>query len=298
MFGRIAAWSIAVLLVLLPTRSSVETDTLAPFPDYAAVVSLWAPWDAADLSSISAAADTASIGALPNLQDRAALHAPPAQLATPDPAEPAARTPSIAEPFGLTAVRITQGGVWAKWSTVQAQIRAEGAILARCSAGAQPCPAAAQNFLAIIAQGRALTGRARVGVINRAINLAIEPMSDLAQWGVPDRWSPPLETLTTGRGDCEDYAIAKYVALTAAGVAAEDVKLIIVRNSAANEDHAVAAVRLDGHWVLLDNRWHTLVADADMRGAVPLFVLDGEGVRRFATPVLISAGRSPDPASL
>ena len=45
-------------------------------------------------------------------------------------------------------------------------------------------------------------------------------MSDLAQWGVIDRWSAPLETFTTGRGDCEDYAIAKYVALTAAGVAA------------------------------------------------------------------------------
>ena len=40
----------------------------------------------------------------------------------------------------------------------------------------------------------------------------------MAQWGVPDRWSPPLETLATGRGDCEDYAIAKYVALTAAGI--------------------------------------------------------------------------------
>ena len=123
---------------------------------------------------------------------------------------------------------------------MQARIRAESEILARCSDGDLPCPEAAQNFLGIIDQGRARTGRARIGVINRAINLAIEPMSDLAQWGVPDRWSPPLETFTTGRGDCEDYAIAKYVALTAAGVAAADVKLVIVRNTAANEDHAVA----------------------------------------------------------
>ena len=73
--------------------------------------------------------------------------------------------------------------------------------------------AAAKKFLDVIADGRAHDGRARIGVINRAINLAIRPTSDLAQWGVADRWSAPLETLASGRGDCEDYAIAKYVAL-------------------------------------------------------------------------------------
>ena len=38
-------------------------------------------------------------------------------------------------------------------------------------------------------------------------------MSDLAQYGEIDVWSSPLLTFTTGRGDCEDYAIAKFVAL-------------------------------------------------------------------------------------
>jgi predicted transglutaminase-like cysteine proteinase len=287
-----------VLLVVSPTRSSVETDTLAPFPDPAAVVSLLVPRDAAELPGILAAADTRSIEALPNLRDRTALDAPPAQLAALEPAEPVITTPPLAEPFGLAAVRITRGDILTKWSTVRAQIRAEGDILAHCSDGDRACPAAAQKFLAIIEQGRALTGRARIGVINRAINLAIEPMSDLAQWGVPDRWSPPLETFATGRGDCEDYAIAKYVALTAAGVAEEDVKLVIIRNTAAGEDHAVAAARLDGHWIVLDNRWLALAADADMRDAVPLFVLDGDGARKFTAPVFISARLAPDPASL
>jgi predicted transglutaminase-like cysteine proteinase len=298
MFGRVAAWSVAVFLAVSPTRSSVETDTLAPFPDPTAVVSSWAPWDAGELPGLLAEADTASLGALPTLQDSAGLQSPAARFSALDPAEPAVTTPPIAEPFGLTAARITGGDVLAKWSTVQARIRAESKILARCSDGDLPCPEAAKNFLGIIDQGRARTGRARIGVINRAINLAIEPMSDLAQWGVPDRWSPPLETFTTGHGDCEDYAIAKYVALTAAGVAAADVKLVIVRNTAANEDHAVATARLDGHWVVLDNRSLALVADADMRDAVPLFVLDSAGVRTFSAPMLISAGPTPDPASL
>ena len=134
----------------------------------------------------------------------------------------------------------------------------------------------------IVAQGRAQTGRARIGVINRAINLSIRPMSDLAQWGVTDRWSAPLVTLTTGRGDCEDYAIAKYVALLQAGVAAQDVRLVIMRDLASGVDHAVVAARLDGDWVILDNRWLVLVKDSEMRRVIPLFVLDETGVAQSA----------------
>ena len=194
---------------------------------------------------------------------------------------PAVRSPAMTEPFGLNTVPVASGEVSSKWSGVEADIRAENDILSRCRANAELCPEAARKFLAIVAQGRAQTGRARIGIINRAINLAIHPMSDLAQWGVIDRWSAPLVTLTTGRGDCEDYAIAKYVALKEAGVAAEDLRLVIVRDLAVGGDHAVVAARLDGDWIVLDNRWLTLVEDSQTRHMVPLFVLDQSGVRQF-----------------
>ena len=113
------------------------------------------------------------------------------------------------------------------------------------------------------------------------INLAIRPTSDLAQWGVLDRWSAPLDTLATGRGDCEDYAIAKYVALIQAGVAAENVRLVIVHDLAVDENHAVVATRLNGDWIILDNRWLTLVKASEMPRMAPLFALDQTGVRLF-----------------
>jgi predicted transglutaminase-like cysteine proteinase len=171
----------------------------------------------------------------------------------------------------------------AKWSGVEAEIRAEDEVLDRCREG-EWCPTAARRFLTIVDEGRARNDRARIGIINRAINFAIIPTSDVTQWGVADRWSAPFETFTTRRGDCEDYAIAKYVALRAAGVAEADVKLVVVRNTAAGEDHAVVAVRLDGAWIILDNRWLPLVRDREMPRARPLFVLDDNGVRRFVAP--------------
>jgi predicted transglutaminase-like cysteine proteinase len=201
------------------------------------------------------------------------------------------------EPFGLDVEPLAAGDILTKWHGVKADIRADDEVLARCRAGAS-CPSAARRFLAIIDEGRAQqNGRARIGIINRAINLAIIPTSDLAQWGVADRWSAPLETFTTRRGDCEDYAIAKYVALRAAGVAKEDVKLVVVRDIAAEENHAMAAVRLDGEWIILDNRSLVLVRDSEMLRATPLLVLDDNGVRQFVAAGSIAKLQETAPGS-
>jgi predicted transglutaminase-like cysteine proteinase len=112
---------------------------------------------------------------------------------------------------------------------------------------------------AIAELGRAREGRARIGEINRAVNLAIRAVSDEQQFGVSDRWSAPLETIASGQGDCEDYAIVKLLALQQAGIARSDLRLVIVKDRASRNLHAVAAVRLDGRWLLLDNRFLTLV---------------------------------------
>jgi predicted transglutaminase-like cysteine proteinase len=213
--------------------------------------------------------------------------------------QPASPEPALAAeaPFGRTAERVSEGEILRKWTRVQSEIRKNNEVLARCREDASSCPLAARRFLAIVDEGRARSGRARIGVINRGINLAIIPTSDVVQWGVVDRWSPPLETFTTHRGDCEDYAIAKYVALRAAGVASKDVKLVVVRNTDASENHAVVAVLLDGAWVILDNRWLTLVPDREVRRATPLFVIGEDGVRQFVTPTANARLRDGAPAS-
>jgi predicted transglutaminase-like cysteine proteinase len=278
MFGRVAACGITAFFLVLPATSSGETNALVEVETPAASV------------VIATTQDQVKIQAQDQIRDQA-HYDPPMQvkLAALDPAEPSKNSPTLAEPFGLKAVPVTSGELLTKWSGVEADIRSESDILARCRENSELCPSAARNFLDIVAEGRAHNGRARIGVINRAINLAISPMSDLAQWGMPDRWSAPLATLTTGRGDCEDYAIAKYVALRAAGIAADDVRLVIVRNLAVDEDHAVVAVRLDGSWIMLDNRWLALVEDVEMRRVVPLFVLDDDGVKQFSNSVAIGA---------
>ena len=290
MFARVAAFGLAALLFVAPALpcgrigdladadASMAMNSPAVTSDKLAIV---APIDA----KISEAAipDTSLAGAVArseNLpQDDSA--APP-KLAALERQDPPAMRPIPSEPFGLNTMAWFSGDIFGKWTTVNAAIDADRNVLARCRENMPSCPPAARKFLAVIATGLGQTGRARVGVINRAINLAIEHMSDLEQWGVDERWSSPLETFATGRGDCEDYAIAKFVALVEAGVPAQDVRLVIVRDRAANDDgHAVTAVHIDHGWVLLDNRWLTLVDDDKMQRMIPLFVIDQGGVRTY-----------------
>jgi hypothetical protein len=131
---------------------------------------------------------------------------------------------------------------------------------------------------------RARDGRARFGEINRAINLAIKATSDMAQHGQADVWSSPLATFASGAGDCEDYAIAKFAALRMAGISPEDLRIVVLRDLLHGEDHATVLARLDGHWLMLDNRRMAMIEDMDVRAHRPLFVIGDEGVMRYEEP--------------
>jgi predicted transglutaminase-like cysteine proteinase len=187
-----------------------------------------------------------------------------------------------AEPFGMFVSKVSAGALREKWLGVERKLDDERVQLALCDGDREHCvsPAALQ-LLAIVDNARARDGRARLGEINRAINLAIKPMTDMAQYGQIDVWSSPLVTFTTGAGDCEDYAIAKLVALRLAGMSSDDLRIVVLRDTINGEGHAVAMARLDQHWLTLDNRRMAMVEDSDARNIRPLFVIDENDVMKY-----------------
>ena len=88
-------------------------------------------------------------------------------------------------------------------------------------------------------------GHVRLGWIDRAVDVAVRPVSDWAQYGLADFWASPLQTLANGAGDCEDYAILKYVALRELGILPDDLRLVIVQDDRHEVGHAVVAVRYE-----------------------------------------------------
>lgn len=70
---------------------------------------------------------------------------------------------------------------------------------------------------------------AKIVTVNRFFNQRIRFVDDAVVWGQNDYWATPLETLSKGAGDCEDFAIAKYFTLLALNVPPSRLRLTYVR---------------------------------------------------------------------
>jgi predicted transglutaminase-like cysteine proteinase len=188
----------------------------------------------------------------------------------------------LAEPFNMPAKAALPEEIASKWSDLQSRVVADEKTIAACRTDERSCSPAARRFLSLVESGGKNERRIQLGKINRAVNLAIRPASDWAQYGTADFWASPLQTLGSGAGDCEDYAIVKYVVLRALGMAETDLRLMIVRDDKHQTEHAIVAVRDEREWLILDNRTMFIVNAEDARYYNPLFVLEQKMPQTFA----------------
>jgi predicted transglutaminase-like cysteine proteinase len=92
--------------------------------------------------------------------------------------------------------------------------------------------------------------------INRSVNQAVEPATDLEVYGQTEFW-----TLPGNKGDCEDYALLKRHLLMQRGWPASSLLMTVVRDEK-GEGHAILTVRTAQGDFVLDNKtddiksWH------------------------------------------
>jgi predicted transglutaminase-like cysteine proteinase len=194
-----------------------------------------------------------------------------------------------AEPFGLIKIVAPEGGQTVlEWRKLMANVGSARRELEQCRSEPDRCNDAERQFVALVKKAASLQGRAKIEFVNERINGEIRYTSDNAQWGTDDIWSLPIDaskeaSLETGKGDCEDYALAKYVALHQAGVPDEKLRMVLVHDNFVDQDHAVLAVREDDKWLILDNRWSKPVEDKELTPRFkPLFIVEKTGVSLLA----------------
>jgi len=93
--------------------------------------------------------------------------------------------------------------------------------------------------------------------INRRINKAVEPMTDMEHLHVADRW----DLAEDGYGDCEDYQLLKRHLLALSGLPRRAMRMTVVIDEK-GEGHAVLTLLTDRGDLILDNKtdmvlpWH------------------------------------------
>lgn len=122
----------------------------------------------------------------------------------------------------------------------------------------------------------------RLAALNDFFNRHIEFHSDQEVWGQEDFWASPLQALAKGRGDCEDYAIAKYAGLLAAGTPAMRLRLVYVRvqGVGSTQAHMVLAYYAspNAEPLILDNLVPGVEWASKRPDLTPVFSFNGEGL--------------------
>lgn len=120
--------------------------------------------------------------------------------------------------------------------------------------------------------------------VNRYMNRS-PYIVDPVNWGLPDFWATPDEFFLKD-GDCEDYAISKYVTLKRLGVDPASMRLVILQDENLRVAHAVLAVEMDGTFQILDNQVDSVLPHDKILHYRPVYSIN-EGswwlhmVRRF-----------------
>lgn len=181
-----------------------------------------------------------------------------------------------------------------------------GALLLGAGLGIWPTPAAAydpqrlrqsmqqaygQAGLAVLEEWFAMLERLRdqdiqiqLRDVNDFFNRRIRWVDDIAVWGVEDYWATPLEALGKGKGDCEDYSIAKYITLKQLNVPGERLRMIYVRarigRSQITQAHMVLGYYStpNAEPLVLDNIAPSITPASQRTDLDPLFSFNSDGL--------------------
>lgn len=150
-------------------------------------------------------------------------------------------------------------------------------------------PASTQNFSDwqnLLQHAPALSTSDKLKKVNEFFNRRIQFEADQIVWAKSDYWATPMETLAKGKGDCEDFTIAKYFTLLSLNIPNEQLRLIYVKariggpSSAIEQAHMVLAYYSapDAEPLVLDNLITDVRPASRRTDLTPVFSFNRQGI--------------------
>lgn len=99
---------------------------------------------------------------------------------------------------------------------------------------------------------------------------------DPVNWGLLDYWASPGEFFQR-QGDCEDYAIAKFLSLRILELPADDMRVVILNDLNLRVAHAILAIYIDSEVMVLDNQLSIMIEARRIRHYQPIYSVNETG---------------------
>jgi predicted transglutaminase-like cysteine proteinase len=100
-----------------------------------------------------------------------------------------------------------------------------------------------------------------------------EYIIDPINWGVEDYWATPKQFFIKD-GDCEDYAIAKFMSLRKLGFKNEDMRVVVLNDTNLKTLHSVLVVYMDNEEWILDNQISPVVTSSQIHHYQPIYSIN------------------------
>jgi len=153
------------------------------------------------------------------------------------------------------------------------------------SSGSSRLAGARQRLLDRIDKPTENDTTALLGFVNDLFNRTPQ-VSDVSHWGSNDYWSTPAELVASNGGDCEDFVIAKYLALRESGIPAEKLRLTYTKSfqGVKIENHMVLAYypTPEAEPFLLDNIQPQMLIASKRPDLHPVYEFSGELSDRYS----------------
>ena len=146
-------------------------------------------------------------------------------------------------------------------------------------------PVDARHWLYFVSKAKAMDETGLLRGVNAFFN-KYQGVSDQKNYQQDEYWAGPAEFFARGAGDCEEYALAKYFALRALGIADEKMRILLVYDVKNKANHALLAVAISRGVYILDNNVRPkeliLPQNKFVSVFVPLYALNASGRWTFA----------------
>lgn len=174
--------------------------------------------------------------------------------------------------FGTNEVRSTDISAFSKWTDVLLRHNEEIAWVDEDCVRGQEAACRMRAWVGYLATLKELDPRRQMEAVHRYVNDETY-VSDVFNYGREDYWATPYQFFRNA-GDCEDFAIIKYLSLRALGFGPEDLRIVVLQDTDTGRPHAVLAVYEGDDAFVLDNRLAEVVRDRDLSSYIPFYSLN------------------------